>query len=196
MRLTNGKPLKEKDRTIDDLDKRILQQMSKGISSYEELAKDCNVTRSTVYRRVTELEKEGYIRRITRTVVDYEKLDVRTICFACKVSEANQKRTFAALKTHKRVKLLWRTFGDHNVIFMVFCNRGEEGQAIGELRATLEKCGANEINVSVGFVWEKMDFTPFIDEEQDVKQLQLYYSDGEHLVNLQRRKKSSTSLNE
>jgi DNA-binding Lrp family transcriptional regulator len=194
--LTNEKPLKEEDRTIDDLDKRILQQMSKGINSYEELAHDCNVTRSTVYRRVTHLEKEGYIKRVTRTIVDYEKLNIVTICFASKMSQANQKRGFTALKSHKRVKLFWRTYGDHNLIFLVFCEGGEEGEIISELKTLLEKYGATEINVSVGFAWEKMDFTPFTDEEQDVKQLKLYYSNGEHLVNRQPRQKSPTFLKE
>lgn len=182
MRLTNGKPLKEEDRTIDDLDKHILQQMSRGISSYEDLSRECKVTRSTVYRRVAQLEKEGFIRRITRTVVDYEKLDIVTLCFACRISQTTLKKASATLKVHRRVKLLWKTYGDHNVIFIVFCEKGKEGEIISEIKTILEKCGAAEISVSVGFTWEKMDFTPFSDELQEDKQLKLYYSEEERIV--------------
>lgn len=80
------------------------------------------------------------------------------------MSQANQKQAFIALKSHKRVKLFWRTYGDHNLIFLVFCEGGEEGEIISDLKTLLEECGATDINVSVGFAWEKMDFTPFSDE--------------------------------
>jgi len=173
--------MQENNVGIDSLDKRILQQMSKGINSYEDLAHECNVTRSTIYRRVASLEKRGLIRRITRSVVDYEKLGIVTLCFAFKISQSNQKRAFAALKSSKKVKLLWRTFGDYNAIFVAFCNKGEEGESIGELKTILEKCGATDINTSVGFIWEKIDFSPFNDEAYDKKQLKLYYSEEEHL---------------
>src|SRR3990172_11783454 len=78
MPIYEGKFMTDKDAAIDDLDKHILQQMSRGISSYEDLSRECNVTRSTIYRRVALLEKRGLIRRTTRTVVDYEKLDIVT----------------------------------------------------------------------------------------------------------------------
>lgn len=182
MRLTIGKPLKEEDRTIDDLDKHILQQMSRGISSYDDLSRECKVTRSTVYRRVALLEKRGLIRRITRTIVDYEKLDIVTLCFACRINQAALKKTFTTLKVHRRVKLMWRTYGDHNVIFIVFCEKGSEGEIIGEIRTILEKCGTTDVSVSVGFMWEKMDFTPFSDDLQEDKQLKLYYSEDERII--------------
>jgi DNA-binding Lrp family transcriptional regulator len=164
---------------LDDLDRRILQQMSRGISSYEELSRECNVTRSTVYRRVTLLEKRGFIQRITRTVVNYEKLDIVTLSFASRISHANLGKTLATLKSHEKVKLLWRTYGDHNLLFMVFCEKGEVGEAIDEMTSILEKCGATEISVCVGFAWEKLDFTPFSDEVEGDKQLQPYYSEQE-----------------
>jgi DNA-binding Lrp family transcriptional regulator len=164
---------------LDDLDRRILQQMSRGISSYEELSRECNVTRSTVYRRVTLLEKRGFIQRITRTVVNYEKLDIVTLSFASRISHANLGKTLATLKSHEKVKLLWRTYGDHNLLFMVFCQKGEEGETIDEMTSILEKCAATEISVSVGFAWEKLDFTPFSDEVEEDKQLQPYYSEQE-----------------
>ena len=174
--------MKENDAGIDSLDKQILQQMSQGINSYEDLAHKCNVTRSTIYRRVDSLEKRGLIRRITRSVVDYEKLDVVAVCFAFKISQSDQKHVFAALKAHKKVKLLWQTFGDHNAIFLAFCSKGEEGEIISELKGILEKYSATEINVSVGFSWEKIDFTPFSEENQNEKQLKLYCSDDEDLA--------------
>lgn len=175
--------MKENEAGIDSLDKQILQQMSRGVNSYEDLSHKLNVTRSTIYRRVDSLEKRGLIHRITRSEVDYEKLEVVAVCFAFKISLTNQKRIFSALKAHKRVKLLWRAFGDHNAVFLAFCSRGEEGEVISELKGILEKYAATEITVSVGFGWEKTDFSPFSDEEEKGKQLKFYYSDEGHVAN-------------
>lgn len=168
---------------VDELDRRILQRMSSGINSYDDLSHECNVTRSTIYRRVALLEKRGLIRRITRTSVDYGRLNIVTLCFACRVNQAALKKTFAVLKDHERVKLLWRTYGYHNMVFIVFCEKGDEGVIIDEINSILEKFGAADINVSVGFKWEKMDFTPFTDElQQDKQQLKLYYSEDERIT--------------
>lgn len=46
---------------IDDLDKKILQNLSVGVESYQQLAKTCNITRNKLYRRIASLENRGII---------------------------------------------------------------------------------------------------------------------------------------
>jgi len=148
----------------DQLDKKILQKMSKGINSYNELAKECNVTRSTIYRRVALLEKSGLLLRITRSAVDYEKLELVTLCLTIKVAFNSQEKVLNALKEHESVKFLWRAYGEYNIFAVAFCSKGTEGEIIAEIRGLLEKWAGVDMKVSVGFAWEKMEFTPFNEE--------------------------------
>jgi DNA-binding Lrp family transcriptional regulator len=64
---------------VDDLDKRLLQHLSSGISSYEELARNCNVTRNTVYRRIAVLERKGIIKKTVRSIIDYNQLEIASL---------------------------------------------------------------------------------------------------------------------
>ena len=135
-----------------------------GISSYEDLARECNVTRNTVYRRMNILEKKGVIQRITRIIPNYDKLDIVAVFVAAEIAEADQERALALIKANPGVKLLWRTYGNHNIIGIAFCSKGEEGQTIRKIKLILERFNAVEIKASVGYAWEKIDFTPFTDE--------------------------------
>ncbi len=146
---------------MDLLDKRILQHLSAGISSYEELARECNVTRNTVYRRMAALEKKGVTKKTTRTAIDYNKLDITAIAIALNLPQQNQQKLLASLQEYGRVKLLLKAFGAHNVIAVAFCSKGQEGETINCLRSIAENCNAISLDISVGFGWDKIDFTPY-----------------------------------
>jgi DNA-binding Lrp family transcriptional regulator len=153
----------------DELDKRILQKMSKGISSYDELAHNCGVTRSTIYRRVAMLEKNGFLRKATRSVVNYEKLDIVTIFVTIRVAQISQEKILKVFKSNNTLKFLWRTYGHYNIVAVFFCSRGNEGEIINEIMTVLERYAAVEVHVSVGFTWEKMEFTPFSEASHETQ---------------------------
>lgn len=146
---------------FDELDRKIIQHLSAGTSSYEELAHQCNVTRNTVYRRISLLEEKGVIKNTLRCVVNLDHMDITTINIGAKILQQNQDKAVSLLSRNKNVKLLWRTFGDHNLILVAFCSKGCEGQTIQELKTVLEDLGAEHLCVSVGYCWEKADFSPF-----------------------------------
>ncbi len=150
--------------SVDDLDKKLLQRLSSGISSYENLARECGVTRNTAYRRIASLEKRGIIKRIVHSVIDYNQLDIAMLFIGASVAEAKQEETCALLRNNKYIKFLWRTFGHNNITLMVFCPKEREGEVIHSLTEALEGFGAKRIDVSVGFKLDKMDFSPFPDE--------------------------------
>lgn len=154
---------------VDVLDKKILQYLSSGISSYENLARDCGVTRNTVYRRIALLEKKGIIKRIVHSLLNYDQLDIAMLCIGAAVAEAEQEEASALLRNNKYVKLLWRTFGRNNIMLVVFCPKGHEGEVIHSLTKILEGFGATMVDVSVGFKLDKLDFSPFPDFESDEK---------------------------
>jgi DNA-binding Lrp family transcriptional regulator len=146
---------------IDELDKKIIQEMGKGINSYEALAKKCNVTRSTIYRRVTRLEEMKVITRQTRVVLDFEKLDRIAVAVGINVAQKDEQKVIDALKNCDEVKMMWRTYGSHNLILIIICSKGDEGNKINKLRALLEEFTMKSVDICVGFGWEKMDMTPF-----------------------------------
>jgi DNA-binding Lrp family transcriptional regulator len=146
---------------IDELDKKIIQEMGRGINSYEALAQKCNVTRSTIYRRVAKLEETKVITRQTRVVPDFEKLNRIALAVGISVAQKDEQEIIDALKKSDDIKMMWRTYGAHNLILITFCSKGDEGNKIDKLRALLEEYPVKSIDICLGFGWEKMDLTPF-----------------------------------
>jgi len=151
---------------LDDLDKKILQYLSAGTSSYEELARTCNVTRNTVYRRIAALENRGIIKNTLHCIVNLERMEITPVTIGVTIPQTELDKAINILATNKNVKFLWRTYGDHNLSLVAFCSKGKEGEIIQDIRAVLEELNAQLIHVSVGFVWEKMNYSPFDDQSE------------------------------
>jgi DNA-binding Lrp family transcriptional regulator len=150
--------------TLDDLDRKILQYLTSGISSYEELARTCDVTRNTVYRRIATLERNGIIKNTIKCNVNLELLDITPIFIGIKVTQTELNKACQALSSHRNVRLLLRSYGNHNLNLIAFCLKGKEGRVIQSITAILETCNATDIDISVGFIWEKSDLTTIEDQ--------------------------------
>jgi DNA-binding Lrp family transcriptional regulator len=146
---------------LDELSKKIVQEMARGISSYEELAKKFGVTRSTVYRRVLKLEEEKVIIRQIRIALDFEKIGRVAIHFGLNVEPKDEEKAVEILSKLSDVKMIWRTYGTCNLVMIVFCDRGEEGKAIDAMRRELEEMHVTPACTCVGYSWEKNNMTPF-----------------------------------
>lgn len=153
---------------LDDLDRRIVQYLSLGTTSYQELARTCSVTRNTIYRRIAALENRGIIKNTLHCVVNLEQMDLVPVTIGVKIQQINQDKAIHLLATNKNVRFLWRTYGDHNVTLVAFCPKGKEGEIIQDIKAVLEELDAEHICISVGFVWEKMSYSPF-DEQSTIE---------------------------
>ena len=143
----------------------MLQHLSTGTSSYVELARICRVTRNTIYRRIASLENRGIIKNTIRCIINLDQIDITPMCIGVTIAQNEQDKAFNLLAAHKNVKLLWRTYGEHNMALVTLCPKGEEGKVINSIKAILEGLNVTEICVSVGFMWEKTDFTPFDDPD-------------------------------
>ena len=144
------------------MDKKILRNLSVGTSSYEELARTCNVSRNTVYRRIAALESKGIIKNIIQCSINLEQLDITPITIGAKILQSEQEKAVRLLAVNR------------NVTMIVFCSKGKEGEIIQRMNLILEECNATCVNVSVGISWEKMDLTPFddrIESETEIKHL-------------------------
>jgi DNA-binding Lrp family transcriptional regulator len=155
--------------TLDEVDKKILQYLSAGTSSYQELAQNCNVTRNTVYRRIAAMERIGIIKNTLNCVVNIEKMDITPVTIGSKIPQISQEKAIDLLVANPAVRFLWRTYGDHDLTLVAFCSKGKEGEVIQEIRGVLEELNAEHICISVGFIWEKMSYSAF-NEQPEIQQ--------------------------
>jgi DNA-binding Lrp family transcriptional regulator len=155
--------------TLDDLDRKILQNLTIGMSSYQELARTCNVTRNTVYRRIAALESKGIIKNTLNCVVNLEQMDITPVTIGAKIPQISQDKAINLLVANHAVRFLWRTYGDHNLTLVAFCSKGKEGEVIQDIQGVLEDLNAEHICISVGFIWEKMSYAAF-DEHPEIDQ--------------------------
>ena len=139
--------------------KKILHYLSIGANSYDELAKLCNVTRSTVYRRIRKLEKEKIIVHKMKFAVDITKLDITPLAVGINIANRDEEQAIQVLKDLPEISYLWRTYGAHNIALLAMCKKGEEGQLIHDIRKSLQKLDVTAIDTCVGFIWEKADMT-------------------------------------
>jgi len=124
---------------LDDLDRKIILHLSKGVYSYAELAEKCGVGRNTIYRRISRLEAEKMIDMMVRAIPNFTKLSLSAICVMMDIAQSDMERVMGFLKRQPEVKFLWRTFGAYNITTVFICNKGEEGNCISNLREALQK---------------------------------------------------------
>jgi DNA-binding Lrp family transcriptional regulator len=148
---------------LDDLDRYIINCMSRGVFSYSDLAETCKTTRSTIYRRVKRLEDLGILDKKFMGLVNFEKLNLSGICIGMDVKQGETDEALNVLRDHEPVKLLLKSYGAYHLFVMVLCEKGREGETISTLRGVLSKFHLHKFDVSIGFEWAKVDFTPFSD---------------------------------
>lgn len=153
--------------TIDDTDKRIVKYISKGIHSYNDLSKLCNIGRNTVYRRMERLEKTGIIGKMVMAIPNFEKLGLSAIIIGINVKAQEVDRTADYLKKQSQVKFIWKTYGTHDLVFTMICSKGEEGTCIHFMKSALEKLdiGISNFDSSTSFSWSKIDFCPCFEDK-------------------------------
>lgn len=147
---------------IDQLDMKILRYMCEGLYSYEDLARLCGASRNTIYRRVAKLEKDGIIRKIIMAIPDFSKIGFSAVIVGMNLSPKDIDKVISFLKVQHQVKLLWRTYGEHDVIAVIMCDKSDVGTCIHNFRKALEEFGAsvNRLDTSVSVTWEKILFAP------------------------------------
>lgn len=146
---------------LDELDKKVLHEICSGINSYDDLAKILNVTRGTVYRRIEKLEKNNVIEKKIMAIPNYKALELSAICIGMAVAYDDTEKVIEALCQLPHIKLLWKSYGVHNIVAVMVCDKGNEGDAITILRQLLSKFRTSEYHISIGFEWDKVDISPY-----------------------------------
>jgi len=146
---------------LDELDKKILHEVCSGIHSYDDLAKTLNVTRGTVYRRMEKLEKNNVIEKKIMAIPNFKALNLSAIILGMELAYDDTEEVTEALMKLSHTKLFWKCYGAHNLIAILNCEKGSEGETITNLRQLLSKLRISSVTVSVGFEWEKVEISPY-----------------------------------
>ena len=148
---------------VDEIDRKIVKYVCKGIYSYEELAKLCGVSRNTVYRRIDSLEKNEIIERRIMAQPNFENLDLAVVIFGMNVSPKDLDKAVDYLKRLTKVNLLWKTYGAHDIVFGIICDKADVGTCIQNLKKSLEEHDIRIIRLdsSTSISWEKIDLSPY-----------------------------------
>jgi len=148
---------------VDDTDQKIIRYICTGVYSYEELAKLCNASRNTIYRRISKLEKMGVVTRKIMAFPDFEKLNLSAVIIGMNVSPKHLDKLVNFLKKQHQVKFLWKTYGTHDLVLSIICDKGDVGTCIYNLKNALEKLEIEPVKLdsSTSVSWEKIDLSPY-----------------------------------
>jgi hypothetical protein len=91
-------------------------------------------------------------------------MEITPVIIGAKISQFNIEKAINLLSKNQSVRFLWRTYGDQNFMLVAFCTKGKEGKIVQDIQGILEEFNAEHICVSIGFVWEKMNYSPFDDQ--------------------------------
>lgn len=149
-------------RLIDDLDRKIVRYLCEGVYSYNELGKLCNAGRNTIYRRINKLEKMGIITKRTAAFPNFEKLNLSAVIIGMDIDPEDLPKAVSSLRKQHQVKLLWTTYGTHDLVFTILCDKKDVGTSILNLKKSLKKANITptKFDVSVSISWEKVYLCP------------------------------------
>ncbi|MEM0215922.1 MAG: winged helix-turn-helix transcriptional regulator [Candidatus Bathyarchaeia archaeon] len=147
---------------LDELDLKILKHICEGLYSYDDLAKRCGASRNTIYRRISKLENMGIIKKRITAIPDFSKIGFSAVIIGINLNPKDIDRAISFLKTQHQVKFLWRTYGQHDIIAAILCDKDDVGTCIYNIRKALEEQGIHVIrlDISVSVMWEKMHIVP------------------------------------
>jgi hypothetical protein len=77
------------------------------------------------------------------------------------VSIGDTEKVIEAVCQLPNIKLVWKCYGVHNIVAILICEKGNEGETITELRQLLSKFSTSAYHISVGFEWDKVDISPY-----------------------------------
>jgi DNA-binding Lrp family transcriptional regulator len=148
---------------VDDLDRKIVRYICNGVHSYEELGKLCSASRNTIYRRIKKLEKMGVVIKRIMAFPNFEKLGLSAVIFGMNVSPQDVDKTIKFLKRQHQVKFVWKTYGTHDIVFAIICDKRDVGTCIYSLKNALQvlDVSAARLDSSTSVSWEKIDLSPY-----------------------------------
>lgn len=153
-------------RDLDELDKKIIQHVTEGTYSHSKLAELTGASKSTIYRRLKELEEEGVLEKRIMAIPNFEEIGFSSIILGIKVGIGNLNKIINFLEQVDQVKFLWRTYGEYEAVAVLMCDEQNVGVCINNLKEAIENMDIEVENfvVAPSVSCEKMELAPFESE--------------------------------
>ena len=149
---------------LDDIDFKILQLISKGANSYSDISDKMEVSRSTVYRRIRQLEEKDILKNRLVAIPNFQKLGFSAMAVGITVDIEDIEKAIKYLKNDSRFKVVLRTYGEHD-IFAFFLTADPKDKTTPIKIQKIQKKMKNK-NIRIESMdtlevieWEKIDLT-------------------------------------
>ena len=93
----------------------------------------------------------------------FEKLHLSAVVVGINVRTIDIESAANFLKAQNHVKFLWKTYGTHDLLFVMICDKANVGESLYELKKELEESGIHpkKLDASTSITWDKIDLSPF-----------------------------------
>lgn len=148
---------------LDEVDKEILNHICEGASSLSEIGDKCGLSHNTISRRVNKLEENGFIKERMMATPHFEKIGYSAVIAGISIGLGeNIEKALETLNEDSSVRFLWKTFGEHDLVAVLLCNKEKIGECIENVRKELVNAGIEleEIDLSTSTSWEKLKLAP------------------------------------
>ncbi len=123
----------------------------------------------TVYRRIKSLQEEGYLKEKMLGIPDLEKMVFTFIIVGMNVEIDSMDRAVSLMREMDRIKTIWETYGQHNIVIVMLCEKENVGDCINEIKKYLteKNIEINSFDVSTAVESHKLDLSPPFSEVYD-----------------------------
>lgn len=149
---------------LDDIDFKILHHIPKGANSYSDISDKMEVSRSTVYRRIRQLEEKDILKNTLVAIPNFQKLGFSAMAIGVTVDIEDIEKAIKYLKNDSRFKVVLRTYGEHD-IFAFFLTPDPKDKTTPIKIQKIQKKMKNK-NIRIESMdtlevieWEKIDLT-------------------------------------
>ncbi|WGI17755.1 winged helix-turn-helix transcriptional regulator [Methanonatronarchaeum sp. AMET-Sl] len=148
---------------LDTLQKQILNELYEGRSSYSEIGEKLDISQTTVYRKIKEMEEEGYIQKNRAILPNYNKLDISVVALGISLKDIeSEDKVIDILKNDEYSNILFRGYLEHSIISILFCEEGKAGKAVKKIKNEFRQNNINPetVDITISTAIEKIDMLP------------------------------------
>ena len=138
---------------------KIICHFCQGFKSYQDIADDLGVSRNTVYRRANRLRDDEVLREEVHALPDFEKLGLTSIIIGLTLDMNNLEKAIEILDEEEKVKAIWETYGEHDIISIITSKKEKVGKEIKNLKKKFQESDVKVkgFDVSTAISCEKLN---------------------------------------